>query len=228
MVVDSQRMEAEVGVLKVYQGSSPWNPNSSARKGDWSNLIPVWTPSALTLQGEKTVKPWISIWNGWNLRQGVFWSFLICSHEFPIVPEGTATDLLPFLSGLPVLLCWGENRLSSCGFWFTLDGAWWKGYSSDLKSVPIELQTVPDGTVTDLLRLLSGLPVSLHLGEQTVDVDYQWMEPEAGDIPIFSDQFSWLLNSLIWNCNRCPLVPLWTLSALQWGRTDCHAVDLDS
>jgi len=107
-------------------------------------------------------------------------------------PDGNVTDLLWFLSELPMLFHWVEKRQSSCGFRLIVDTPWGMGYSSHFKSVLNEFQTVPDKTAIDLLQVPCGLPLLCQWARtdcQPVDIDSQWMDPEAGGMPGVSNLF---------------------------------------
>jgi len=76
-----------------------------------------------------------------------------------------------------------------------MDGTGGRGYSRHFESVN-EFQKVSEGTATDILQLLSGLPVILHLGRtdcQGFNFLSQWMEPLAGHICNVSNPL--LMNS---------------------------------
>ena len=105
-------------------------------------------------------------------------------------------------------------------------------YSSHLKSVPNEFQTVPDGAAIDLPKFLSGLLVILCVGRtdcQGIDFDSEWMEPEAEAIPGFSKQV--IINSKQFHME---LQQIYSNSRLDsqcfyvGQRTGCQAVYSDS
>ena len=118
-----------------------------------------------TLGGEQTVKLWILILSRWKQGQGCARCFKSVPIVMQTVPDGTLTDLLPFLSGLPVPLCWEDKRLLSCGFWLSVNGPWSWGCYKCFTPLPNKIQTVPDGTVTHLLQFLSGFHLLSPWGE---------------------------------------------------------------
>ena len=59
------------GVSQVFQISSHSNPNHSRWNCDRSTPITIWTPSAFTLGGQKTVKLCLLILGGWTLGMGL-------------------------------------------------------------------------------------------------------------------------------------------------------------
>ena len=149
---------------------------------------------------------WFSFWVDETCGRGCSKPFKPILKYLQTVPEGTATDLLWFLSGLPVSLHWGrtacqavdlihracnlmqgafqvfhissyrityssrwsctrstpipvwtssdftmgENRLSSHGFWFSLDWTWSRWSSQCVRSFPAEFRTFTGGTATDV------------------------------------------------------------------------------
>ena len=115
--------------------------------------------------------------------------------------------------------------------WFTVDGTWGRGSARVFKGIHHEFQPVLDGTATDLLWFLSGLPVLLPWERtkcQVMNVDSPW-NLGKGVFHVFQSSPTWIPNCSIWNCDRSTLIPVWTPRALPlWGGSECQAVDFDS
>ena len=134
--------------------------------------------------------------------------------QFQTVPDGSATDLHWFTSGLLVLFV-GENRLSSCRFWFSVDGTWGRGHSHPCKVVFNGLQTVSARTLKDLLQFPSGLQVLFFCREQIVNV---WSlilngwNIRQGAFQVFQINSHTITSSSRWICDRSTLIHVWTTS----------------
>jgi len=145
------------GVFWLFLISSWCISNSSRLNCNRSTPIPMWTPIALPV-GENWLSTrgyWFSV-NGTRSKRYVRCLKWI-PNEFQTVPDGTVTDFLQYcLNSLWVYI--GQNRVSNCGCRLSVDGTWSREYSKGFKAVPNEIQTVPDGTATNLLWFWSALP----------------------------------------------------------------------
>jgi len=112
----------------------------------------------------------------------------------------------------------GENRLSSCGLWFTVDGTWCKWYSSCLKSFSYWIPNSSRQNCDRSPLIAVWTPCEFTLGQTNCQCWFSVDGPSGWVIPVLSNQFSWIPNSSRWNCNRCPLIPIWTPTAFTVGK----------
>ena len=213
-------------VFQLFQISSEWFPNSFRWHSNQS------TPSAFTVWENwlSSHGCWFSVNRTWGLRHCK--CFNAIPNEIQTVPDRTATDLLWFLSRLPVLLCWAETRLSSHGFWSLVDTTCGRGiarvpsqFLQESKQFKMELWQIYSHSHLDYQCFYNGERKDC----QTVGFNLQWMECGPGDIPVIWNQF--LMKS------KQVLMELWHIyspSCLDaqcfyiGGRKHCQGVDLDS
>jgi len=113
-------------------------------------------------------------------------------HESQTAPDGTPMDLIGFLCVFWLLLPWAENRLSSCGFRFPVDGSWGREYGKSFnhfleesKPFQMELWLIYSHSHLDYL--------CFYIGRRAVcpgvNFDSKWMEPDIEGISSVSKQF---------------------------------------